>query len=488
MEELHAKNKVKNMGGKINMREKAISTNQAVIMLLMSIVIIFGGVLIIKAPTTITLLIAGFGTIMLSLIYGIKWQDLQNGIIENITSMLVAILILLSVGMLVGSWIAAGTVPYMVYMGLKILSPSTFLFMTCLVCSAMSIMAGTSWGTIGTVGIALMGVSTGLGVPLHYTAGAIVVGAIFGDKLSPLSDTTVMSAAVSGVEIVDHIKQMLFTTIPGYVLSLILYLVLGFKFAQGSVNGENVTLILETLQNSFNLSPMLLIPPIVVLILIFKGKPTLPVFGVGIMIGCFIAVVFQGNSLTEIAKVLNAGFQKSTEVPIVDKMLMRGGISSMLGTVALLIAASIFGAPLRTSGVIDILLDKVKEMCSSWRSILISTFILHSLFFIITGSYYVTFAVLGPMFRPLYAKYQLDGTNLSRTLETTGTGLAAIIPWSVTGAFIASTLEVPTMQYFLYAPMLYVAIILSLVYFMTGFSIKRTSNKNTSRHEAIKEA
>lgn len=469
------------------MDNKKVSKNQVIIMLLVSIITIFGGVLIVHAPTTITLLVAGFVVIILSLCYGIKWEDIQKGILHNINSMMVPILILLSVGMLVGSWVASGTVPYMIYLGLKILSPRIFLFMTCLVCSIMSVMMGTSWGTISTVGIALMGVSTGLGIPLHYTAGAIVVGAIFGDKLSPLSDTTVMASAVSEVDIVDHIKQMLYTTIPGYLLSLALYLFIGFKFSEGVASGENVDLIINTLNTTFNLNPILLLPPILVLFLIFKRKPTLPVFGAGIILGCLFAVIFQGNSLNEIANALNGGFQKATEIAIVDKMLLRGGIKSMLGTVALLIAASIFGSPLRTSGVIDVLVDRIRSVANSWRSILTSTFILHGLFFTITGSYYVTFAVLGPMFTPLYKKYDLDGVNLSSSFETTGTALAPLIPWSVTGAFIAGTLGVPTVEYALYTPMLYVGIILSLVYFMTGFSIKRLP-KNKELEEKTVEA
>ncbi|MCG8481957.1 MAG: Na+/H+ antiporter NhaC [Clostridia bacterium] len=467
------------------MEKKTVSSSQALIMLLVSIVVIFSGVLLVHAPTTITLLTSGFIVIILSLCFGIKWDNIQNGILNSINAMMVPILILLAVGMLVGSWVAAGTVPYMIYLGLKVLSPGMFLFVTCLVCSIMSVMMGTSWGTISTVGIALIGVSAGLGIPLYYTAGAIVVGAIFGDKLSPLSDTTVMAAAVSEVDIVDHIKQMLYTTIPGYVLSLIIYLIIGSRYSQGVANGENVDLIMTTLSTTFNLNPILLLPPVVVLFLIFKRKPTLPVFGVGIILGCLFAVIFQGNNLSDIAGALNSGFQKSTDIAIVDKMILRGGIKSMLGTIALLIAAAVFGAPLRASGVVDILVDKIKSIASSWRSILSSTFILHGLFFIITGSYYVTFAVLGPMFKPLYDKYGLDGTNLSRSLEATGTGLAAIIPWSVTGAFISSTLGVPTVQFVLYTPMIYVAIILSFVYFITGFSIKRLPQDEVNENSTV---
>lgn len=462
------------------MTKNKITASKAAIMLLISIFIIFGGVMYVKAPTTITLIAAGVAAIIMSLIWGIKWDDIQSDIMDSLKSMFPAILILLSVGMLVGSWILAGTVPIMVYYGLKILTPSTLLVMSALICAAMSVMAGTSWGTIGTVGVALMGVSSGLGIPLHYTAGAITVGAIFGDKLSPLSDTTVMASAVSDVDIVDHIKHMLYTTLPGFIISLILYGILGMKFKEGTVSGENLNLILNTLENTFNLNPVLLLPPVVVLFLIYRKKPTLPVFGVGIIFGCLLAALFQGQNLQSIANALNGGYTTSTEVAIVDRMLIRGGLKSMLGTTALLIAAAIFGSPLRTSGVIGIMLSKVKEIAQKGRTILVSTFFLHGFFFIITGSYYVTFAVLGPMIRPLYNKYGLHRKNLSRTLEDTGTALAPIIPWSVTGAFIASTLEVPTVEYLPFAPMTYLGLVFSLIYMFTGFGIAKVDKDNNS--------
>src|SRR6056297_2253845 len=265
------------------MEKTRVTSNQAIIMLLVSIITIFGGVLVVGAPTTITLLAAGFLVIILSLSFGIKWDKIQEGILQNINSMMVPILILIFVGMLVGSWVSSGTVPYMIYIGLKFLSPKMFLFITCLVASIMSVMMGTSWGTISTVGVALMGVSAGLGVPLHYTAGAIVVGAIFGDKLSPLSDTTVLASAVSEVDIVDHIKQMLYTTLPPFVISLIVFTIMGFQYSEGTIAGEEMSLILETLETTFNLNILLIIPPIVVLFMIFKGFPTLPVFGVGVL-------------------------------------------------------------------------------------------------------------------------------------------------------------------------------------------------------------
>lgn len=452
---------------------------QSIILLAVSIAIVLCGVIFVKAPSAIVLMTAGAAAMTLSVVWGIKWEAIQNDLIDNLKSMMLSVLILLAVGMLVGVWILSGTVPVMVYYGLKVLSPSIFLFATALICALMSVMTGTSWGTISTAGIALMGVSAGLGVPLHYTAGAIVVGAIFGDKLSPLSDTTVLASAVAEVDIVDHIKHMLYTTIPGFVISLVLYLVIGFRYGNGAVDGEVYNTIIATLEQKFNLNPILFLPPLVVLFLIYKRKPTLPVFGVGILLGGILAAIFQGSNLAAIANAMNKGFTTSTGVKIVDSMLIRGGLTSMLGTVALLIGAAVFGSPLRTSGVIQNLLDGIQKFAKQGKTIMASSLILHAFLFMITGSYYVTFSVFGPMVKPLYDKYGLHGKNLSRTLEDTGTAFAPIVPWSVTGAFVATTLNVSTAEYVLYAPMTYLGIVLALIYIFTGFGIAKADKIST---------
>jgi len=451
-----------------------LSPQKALILLITSVIVVFGGIIFVKAPTTVVLIVAGMAISALAMIWGIKWQAIEEDIIESLKAMFVPILILLCVGMIVGTWILSGTVPVMIYYGLAVLEPSTFLVAVALICSLMAIMTGTSWGTISTVGIALMGVSTGLGIPLEYTAGAIVVGAIFGDKLSPLSDTTVMASAVSGVDIVDHIKHLLWTTIPGYLISLIVYFILGTKFASGEIAGDNLQLIMSTLDSTFNLNPILLLPPIVVLVLIFLKKPTLPTFTAGIILGGILAMIFQGADLKSVALAMNGGFTEATEVGIVDKMLLRGGLKSMLGTIALLIGAGIFGAPLKTTGVIQTILDWVMRVAKQGRTVLLSGFLSHGFLFVITGSYYATFAVLGPMIKPLYDKFGLDRKNLSRTLEDTGTAFAPVVPWSVTGAFIVGTLGVSYSDYILYAPMTYLGLVFALIYILTGIGIAKT--------------
>ncbi|MFT4416381.1 Na+/H+ antiporter NhaC [Fredinandcohnia humi] len=464
-----------------------LSTPKAITLIALSIMIIFSGIIAFDAPSTIVLIAAGAAVIILSMIWGIKWEVIEKDLLDSIRSMFIPILILLAVGMMVGIWMLSGTIPMIVYYGLLFIKPSIFLFVVCLACCLMSIMAGTSWGTIGTIGVAFMGVSIGLGVPLPYTAGAIVVGAIFGDKMSPLSDTTVMSAAVSDVRLVDHIRHMLYTTVPGLVISLLLYLVLGFNYS-GEIENEKITSIMNTLDTHFNLNPILLLPPIVILFLIYRNKPTLPVFGVGIILGGLLAAIFQGQGITEIATALNEGFLSSTGVELVDEMLQRGGLEGMLGTVGLLIAAAVFGSPLRSAGVIDVILNSIQRLAKTGKSMMLSNLSLHSFMFIITGSYYVTFAVLGPMMKSMYDKYGLHRKNFSRTLEDTGTALAPLIPWSVTGAFIAETLGVATGDYALYAPMLYLGIIFAIIYIITGFGIAKVEPTNKGNTNAAQHA
>lgn len=449
-----------------------LSKSKALCILFASVATFFFGVLQVRVNSTIVLIAAGTVAIALALLWGVPWKELENGIIQNIHSFLQAILILLSVGMLIGSWIIAGTVPLMIYYGLKIISPPIFLVAALLICTVMSVTTGTSWGTMGTVGIALMGVSHGLGIPPQYTAGAIVVGAIFGDKLSPLSDTTVLASAVAECDIFDHIRYMLWTTIPPFVIALIMYAFLGAN-ATGTVEGEKLTLILDTLKSSFNMNPLLLLPPVLVLALVIMKKPALPTFAAGVLLACILAVLFQGATVKEVGNALYNGFTTSTKVEIVDKMLLRGGLKSMLGTVALLIGAAVFGAPLRTVGVIDILLDKVQSAARSSKAFQTAAFFIHSFLFMITGSYYVTFSAFGPMVRPIFDGYGLHRANLSRMLEDTGTALAPIIPWSVTGAFIATTLDVPTGQFFLYAPLCYLGLVFALLYILFDVKIAK---------------
>lgn len=467
--------------------DSALSRTKALSILIVSAAVLFLGILGVRASSTIVLIAAGTVAAGMAMAWGVKWDTLQEGIIRTITSFLPAILILLSVGMLIGSWIACGTVPLMIYYGLKIISPSWFLLASLLLCTVMSVSTGTSWGTIGTVGVALVGVSAGLGIPLSYTAGAIVTGAIFGDKLSPLSDTTVLASAVSGVYIFDHIKYMLWTTFPPFIIAVIMYTILGARVSGQAVEKSQIDLILVTLESSFQLNPILLLPPVAVLVLVLKGKPVLPTFVTGIVLASVMAVFLQGESLKDLSDVLYSGFSRSTQVAVVDKMLFRGGIKSMTGSIVLPIGAAIFGSPLRTIGVIDILLDHVKKFAKTSKAFLAGVFFLHSFLFMITASYYVTFVTMGPLVAPMFDRFKLHRANLSRMLEDTGTSFAPIVPWSVTGAFIAGTLGVATFDFALYAPLCYLGLVFSLGYILSGFKIASSTTVITEQGSKLSD-
>lgn len=460
--------------------EKRISDRRALIIVMATVVFFLTGILYVRANPTVMLITSGFVTIALAMLSGVDWEELNGDICKNISAFVPGLLIILAVGMIVGSWIISGTIPLMIYYGLKMLTPSWFLASSLLICIVISITTGTSWGTISTVGIALMGVSQGLGIPLPYTAGAIVSGAIFGDKLSPLSDTTILASVVSEVYIYDHMKYMLLTTIPPMILAFAMYLFLG-RNAVGTVEGEQLNIILSTLENNFSLDPILILPPLTVLILVAMHKPALPTFAVGIFIAGILAIFVQEASLKDISNALYSGFSKETGVQVVDKMILRGGIKSMLGTLALPIGAAFFGAPLKTIGVIGILLRLVRDNAKTQRALQLGTFFVHSFLFMIIGSYYVTFPLLGPSVRPLYDEFGLHRANLSRLLEDTGTAFAPVIPWSITGAFCSGTLNVPTVDFIIYSPVTYGAQIFLFLYIVVNFRIAQRGEEITKQ-------
>lgn len=448
--------------------KKLVKPWQALLMLVVGIAIILVGLMVMKLNNRIVLSVDGVVMCVMAVCFGVKYEDLQQGIKETIASMIVAMLILLAVGVLISTWMISGTVPVMIYYGMKVLTPGLFLPIVCILCTLMSTMAGTSWGTLATVGVACMGVAQGLGVPAAATAGAVCVGAFFGDKVSPLSDSPVITATVCEVPLMEGIKHALRSTGPAYLISLVFFLVYGLRFGNGTVGGEAYEEILSTVSGQFALNPLLLLPVLVVIVLIMMKKPTLPTFVAGIAVGGLIALLFQGASLTQIFTVMYSGYAGDSGSAMVDSMLNRGGFTSMLSTIGLLCAAGIFGAPLRTAGVVDVLLNFVKKIARNSRLMNVGVLALHTLFFCITGAYYVSYPVIGGMTKDLYPEYGLDKKNLMRNMLDTGTGLAPLVPWSTTGSYTAATLQVSNLEFAPFAPMLWVSIILSVVMAITG--------------------
>ena len=434
---------------------------QAMTMLAVGIAIIFFGLMALKVNARIVLAVDGAIMCLMACAFGISYDSVQKGIKDTIASMLVAMLILLSVGILIGSWMASGTIPVMVYYGMQVITPALFLPVACILCTLMSTLAGTSWGTLATVGVACMGVGEGLGIPVEAAAGAVCVGAFFGDKISPLSDSPVITATVTDTPLMEGIKHALISTGPAYLISLVFFFAYGLEFSGGSA-AESATYveILRTIEKSFNLNPISLLPVFVVIGLIAWKKPTIPTFVAGIAVAAFLGMFLQDVSLKNMMNYMYSGFSIHTDSAFVDKMLKRG-----------------------TAGVADVLLDYVRKFARNSRIMAFCVMCLHTLFFMITGAYYVSYPVVGSMTKDMFPKYGLQRKNLMRMMLDTGTGLAPLVPWSTTGSYTASTLGVANIAFFAFAPMLWLSIILSAVYALTGIGMAKLEEQAVEEEE-----
>lgn len=460
--------------------KKIVKPWQALSMLVVGIAIIIVGLMVLKVNNRIVLAVDGAVMCCMAVCFGIKYDDLQKGIKDTVTSMIVAILILLAVGTLVGVWMLSGTVPVMIYYGMKVLTPGLFLPIVCILCTLIACLAGTSWGTLATVGVACMGVAQGLGVPMEAAAGAICVGAFFGDKISPLSDSPVITSTVTGVPLIEGIMHSLRSTGLAYIISLIFFTVYGMKYTGGTVGGEIYEDILSTVAANFNLNPILLLPVIVVIVLVVMQKPTIPTFVAGIAVGGVVAMVMQGADLTTLLSTMYSGYAGNSGSAVVDSMLNRGGLSSMNSTILLLLAAALFGGPLRTAGVVDVLLDYVKKLAKNSKTMATGVLFLHTIFFCITGAYYVSYPVVGDMTKDMFPEYGLEKKNLMRIMLDTGTGLAPLVPWSTTGSYTATTLGVANMSFAAFAPMLWLSILISLVMGLTGIGMAKVKESKAA--------
>lgn len=462
-------------------KKQQIGFGKAVIVFVFVITSILLSILVFESSAHIPLVLSSAFAAGIGASSGFKWKDMEAGISDTIKASAPALLIMLIIGMIIGTWILAGIVPTMIYYGLKILSPSIFLLATCLICSVVSVVTGSSWSTMGTVGVALMGVGIGLGVPSGMTAGAIISGAYFGDKMSPLSDTTNLAPAMAGTDLFTHIKHMSKTTGPSYIAALILYGLLGISFAGKSIDTAAINTYLVTLRGTFTITPWLLIPPVCVLLMVIKKIPAIPgLIGISLL-GCIFAGIFQGSGISAMMASAYTGFQVDTGVEVIDKLLNRGGLSSMLDTVALIMIALTFAGIVESTGMIQTIVDKILLVAKSDAALLTATIFTTLFTNFATGVQYVAIVLPGRMFRKTYRERGLHPKNLSRILEDVGTLCAPFCPWSTDGAFILATLGVGTGTY---APFMFLAIInplVSLLCAWTGWSITKITPEQAAQ-------
>lgn len=415
---------------------------------------------------------------------GFTWKELEEGILATINSTMQAILILLVVGMLIGTWILGGIVPSMIYWGLNILSPGIFLVATTIICAIVSISTGSSWTTAGTIGIALLGIGSALGIPKEVIAGAIISGAYFGDKMSPLSDTTNLAPAMAGSNLFDHINHMLYTTIPSLVISLIIYAVLGMKYAGQAIDTSQIAQIQNALASSYNtLSPLLLLVPIGVIVMVILKVPAIPGLIIGTLLGGFVAIVFQGASIQSVLEVAKVGYTANSGMLFVDELLTRGGLDSMLGTVSLMLCALTTGGILEKTGMLEALAKFILKFAKGTFGLVAATIFTCIGTNLAVADQYLAIVIPGSMYKEAFKKQGLDPKNLSRTLEDSATITSPLIPWNTCGAYMSATLAVNSFAFLPFAFFNLLCPIISLVLAATGIGIAKLDDsieENTS--------
>ncbi len=402
-----------------------------------------------------------------------KWSEIEEGIVETIKMSMGAIIILMIIGMVIGTWILSGVVPTMIYFGLKILSPKIFLLATLVMCSVVSLSTGSSWTTAGTVGIALMGVGMGLGIPSPMIGGAIISGAYFGDKMSPLSDTTNLAPAMAGAKLFDHIKHMLFTTGPSFIIASIVFLILGFRFGGNAMDLSLINEMNEGLAIGFNLNPILLLIPVIVIGIVVMKVPAIPGLFGGAIIGGIAAMIFQGASIGSVVDALHYGYVSETGIASVDALLTRGGLDSMMWTISLILCAMTFGGVMERTGMLESLANVILGIAKSTGELVVA--VIGSAIFmnLVAGDQYLAIVIPGRMFKDAFDKKGLAPKNLSRALEDSGTLTSALIPWNTCGAFMIATLGLAPWTYIPYCILNLVNPLISIFYGFTGITMEK---------------
>lgn len=418
--------------------------------------------------THITLILATVVAAIVAILNGFTWEDIQNGILHGCNIAMLPMLILMMVGVLIATWIPSGTIPTLIYYGLKVLSPSMFLFSVCLICAISSVATGSSWTTGATFGVAFMGIGYGLGIPPAMTAGAVVSGAIFGDKMSPLSDSTNLAAGVAEADLFDHIKSMAYSTGPAIIISLVIYLILGLRFKGAEIDQSQINIILDGLKGNYYISPVAFIPPVIVVILAIKKVGGLAVMVIASLIGAAFAMIFQGYSLGEMMSFMNYGFISATGISEIDALLSRGGLQSMMWTISLGFIALSFGGLLEKTRMLDVLLDQIKGLVKSTGGLVTTHVVSSILINLFSASQYMAIIIPGRMLVPSYREKKLLPQICSRVSEDSATVTSPLVPWGLCGVFFTGALGVSTIEYLPYVYLSFLAPLITIFYGWTG--------------------
>src|SRR6056300_264830 len=461
-------------------------TPLVLLVILLGINVFYFGDASLDGSNQFILLIGGFLAALVGFYQKVSYEDMMDAVSSNLKSTSGSLLILLMVGALSGSWLISGIIPSMIFYGIKILNPTVFLAASVVICALISVATGSSWTTSATVGIALIGVGNAMGVPVGMTAGAIISGAYFGDKMSPLSDTTNLAPVMAGGELFSHIRYMTYTTIPSIVITLIVFIVLSLGLeVNGTVETESLNAAIE---ERFFISPILFIVPVLVVVMIVKKTPPLIALLAGTLLGGVIALIFQPSIVASITGAHSLNFENgykgmltafttdvsvSTSNEALNDLFNSGGMDGMLGTIWLIICAMVFGGVMEAIGALNRITQSLLSLAESTFGLFASTVASCLAINLTASDQYLAIVVPGKMFSKAYKDRGLAPENLSRTLEDSGTVTSALIPWNTCGAYHSSVLGVPVFEYFIFAVFNYVSPFVTLTFAALNIKIKQ---------------
>ena len=481
--------------GEKNQKKVSLSLNESLFPIVLLIIFLSFNVYVygddaMGGSNQFILLLGAAAGIGLGIFKGFKFSNMMSQVAENLKSVTGAIVILLFVGALSGTWLISGIIPSMIYYGLNILHPSIFLPACLVICAIISIATGSSWTTSATVGIALIGISKAIGIPVEMSAGAIISGAYFGDKLSPLSDTTNLAPAISGSDLFTHIKYLTITTIPTITISLIIFVILNFYMISSGPTDN--TVLLEAINQTFNITPLIFIVPFIVIILIIKKTPPIIALFTGTILGAIFALIFQQDILTQLSDSSSLTFEGAYSAIVnsitvntniesgnseLNDLFQSGGMLGMMNTIWLVISAMVFGGVMESIGALKIITKSLLNLGKSTFSLFASTAGSCLAINLTTSDQYLAIVIPGKMFEKAFKEKNLAPENLSRTLEDTGTVTSVLIPWNSCGAYQSGVLGVSVLDYFFYAIFNWLSFFMTLIVAGLNYKIKKLEIK-----------
>lgn len=465
---------------RVNVKQPSLIVSLIPILTVISLLL--GSLLVFDVDIQIPLILATVVASLISVLYlGFSWKEIEQGIFDSIQSAMQAILIACIIGLIIASWIMGGIVPTIIYYGLKLLSPNFFLVTSLVISAVVGIATGSSWTTCGTIGIALIGIGMGLGIPPEVTAGAVISGAFVGDKMSPFSDTTNLAPAVSGTTLFVHIKNMMWTTMTSFILAGIMFQILNLRYTANKIDQETINSIMLALDKSFDIHLYLLLPVVIIVVIMVKQAPAIPGLLFSVLLGLICAVGVQHADINTIGKALEYGYVAKTGNELVDSLLSRGGMQNMMWTVSLIFCSLSFGGVMEKSGMLKSIANGIMKFAKNNASLIICTMFTSICVIVTTGEQYLSILITGKMYKNEYKNRGLAPQNLSRALEDAGTITSPLIPWSTCAIAVSTYMGVSPLKYLPYCFMNLLNPIVASVFAIVGFRVIKLKDSQNQK-------